>query len=497
MNEIVKKAKASILHYATEYRRVAIFLLLVYLIALFPLFRANYNYRDDVGRVLWAFDGWQNFGRITSNTLSHIIHADYYLRDISPLTQIIAVILMVISSMVLLHVVRGKKKLGLLDAISVLPLGLFPYFLCCFSYKYDSPYMALSVLVSILPLAIRKQGKLFYLTSFVCSLLMCTTYQASSGLFPMLVVYRAFHDWKEGTAPRKILQYCLFSAFSYIAALLVFFLFIPKGNSGYVAETAKLDFSSLKHIFENYWSYISTFKNDFTLKWFAIIAVLSVLFFFTNAVKSCQKMIWTIICCAITLVLLFIFSFGPYPFLEKAFLMPRGMYGLNLFVTLLCLDATSDIKAACKLFSIGKSIAWISVIALSWMCIVFTSTYGNALAAQKSYNEFRAEELAVNLAELPCIKNDAKTEIQIVGSIGYAAGIKSIPGDRIMLRLIPPPFSGDNYWSYLVFLRYYGLPNLNYTEELVNEDYLTWEIAHASFYHVVYTDSDRVIVILK
>ena len=105
----------------------------VYLIALFPLFRANFNYRDDGGRVLWAYAGWNDFGRYTSNALSHMIHADTYLKDISPLTQIIAVLIIVIASVLLLKIVREDRKTTFWDAIAVLPLGLFPYFLCCFS----------------------------------------------------------------------------------------------------------------------------------------------------------------------------------------------------------------------------------------------------------------------------------------------------------------------------------------------------------------------------
>ena len=477
------------------------FLTTVYMIALFPLFRANFNYRDDGGRVLQGFDDWDNFGRWITNTLSHAVHADTYLRDISPLTQILAVLIMVAASIILLKVVRGNKKLTLLDAVCVLPLGLFPYFLCCFSYKYDSPYMALSVLVSILPLVFRKNREIFYcLAVFIGTLLMCTTYQASAGIFPMVVAFTVFLDWKNGEKAGKIARYCLFSALSYIVAMLVFLLLIPHGGNSYVAEKVSFNTLSIQHIFENYVTYFSTFKSDYLIKWFAVIALISVMFFIRNLMETKRKWIWTLIASGAVYIVILLLSFGTFPLLDEPFTMPRGMYGICTFVALICLGATPTIKGTEKKICtkrVTQAVSLIVIVTLSWMCIVFSCTYGNALAAQKSYDDFRISEVATELAELPTLNDGEATSIQIVGTAGYAAGIKNIPCDRILLRLVPPPFGGENGWSYIKLLSYYGLPNLQYSEELSKEDYTKWDIAHENCYHTIYTSGDKVVVELK
>ena len=496
MKAFFKDLKENASSFIKNSRGAAIFLIAVYLIALFPLFRANFNYRDDGGRVLWAYDDWNNFGRVTSNTLSHIVHADKYLRDISPLTQIIAVLLIVAASLLLLKAVRGSKKLTVWDALCVLPLGLFPYFLCCFSYKYDAPYMALSVLVSVIPLVFRKRGWVYYLIAFVCSLLMCTTYQASAGIFPMLVIFTAFIDWKSGEKTGKVLRFCLFSALAFIAALLIFFLLIPKGDGEYVTTKMAMDLSSVKHIISNYWTYIYTFKRDFRIHWFVVIALISAMFMLWNILETDRNRILTLLVGGVVYVLLFVFSFGPYPFLSEPFLMPRGMYGLGVFITFICLGATQFHNAENKLKAI-KATSLISVIALSWLCIVFTCTYGNALSAQKKYDEFRIEEVAVKLADLDLLNDEERTPIQVTGSIGYASGIRNISGDRLLLRLVPPPFGGDNYWSYLKLLSYYGLPEMEYTKELINDSDAGWQIVDENCYHTIYSDGERVIIELK
>lgn len=490
-----------------NYKTAAIVLIIVYAIALFPLFMANSNYRDDVGRVLQGYDEWDNFGRVTTNALSHVVHADEYLKDISPLTQIIAVLFIILASLVLLRVVHGDKKLSVLDAVSVLPLGLFPYFLCCFSYKYDAPYMALSVLVSVLPFAIRNHRKVFIVAVFVCTLLMFTTYQASAGIIPMVVVFTAFLDWKKGEKNKRILLYCLLSAVAFVAAMIVFFVFIPKGDSGYVSEKMTFSNLSIHHVIENFMKYFRTFKDDFRIKWFAVIAIVSAMFFIKNTIETKKNKVLTFIFSVVVFVIILAFSFGPYSFLDEPFLMPRGMYGICMFVTLICLGATpnnsedfsenANKQAYSIVLKSTKAISCIGIVALGWMCVVFAGVYGNATSAQKSYDEIRIAQVADDLAEIPQLNGEEKATIQVMGTVGYAPGIKGIPDDGILLRLLQPPFGGENIWSYTRLLSYYGLPEMEYSDQLSNEDYKKWNIAHENCYHTIYTDKNRVLVELK
>ena len=201
----------------------------------------------------------------------------------------------------------------------------------------------------------------------------------------------------------------------------------------------------------------------------------------------------------ITYALMLVFSVGVYPILDEPFLMARGMYGLGIFVTLICVGSTVAIKKQQKssaLASCTRIVSWIAVFAISWLCVVFCSTYGNCLAEQNKYDEFRIGEVAQSLSEIPQIMNEEMPQLQIVGNVGYAAGIGDTPCDDVLLRLMVPPFGEENYWSYLRLLSYYGLPSINYTQELTDEDYTLWEIADDNSYHTIYVNSNNIVVVL-
>lgn len=137
----------------------------IFLIGIIALLRTNYNYLDDSARVLRGYKGWDDFSRFLSNFLSPFIHAGNYLTDVSPLPQIIAAFIMGLSAAILIYIISENKKFSWWNIFAVIPLGLSPYFLQCFSYKFDSPYMALSVFASVFPLLFRNHNKILYFFS--------------------------------------------------------------------------------------------------------------------------------------------------------------------------------------------------------------------------------------------------------------------------------------------------------------------------------------------
>ena len=54
-------------------RKPLLILVILYLVALSAVFRANYNYIDDSGRTVAGYRGWNNWSRYVSNILSIFI----------------------------------------------------------------------------------------------------------------------------------------------------------------------------------------------------------------------------------------------------------------------------------------------------------------------------------------------------------------------------------------------------------------------------------------
>lgn len=56
----------------------------IYLLGISAILRANFNYIDDMGRVLQGYTGWNNFSRFASNSIATLMHMSDALTDISP-----------------------------------------------------------------------------------------------------------------------------------------------------------------------------------------------------------------------------------------------------------------------------------------------------------------------------------------------------------------------------------------------------------------------------
>ena len=78
----------------SEIKKPFFILFLCILTALVPLLLANFNYLDDLGRVAIGYRQWDNYSRYIPQYGSVFLHAGTYLTDISPLPQLLAVMIM-------------------------------------------------------------------------------------------------------------------------------------------------------------------------------------------------------------------------------------------------------------------------------------------------------------------------------------------------------------------------------------------------------------------
>ena len=422
-------------------------------LAIFSLLRANYNYYDDLGRVAMGYRGWSNFSRYLSSFFSIFLHGDTYLTDISPWPQILALFLMSLASLILLKVFTHQEKFSFWNIISVFPLAINPYFLECLSYKYDAPYMAFSVLVSILPLLFAKQKTGFYaVVIFFCTLMMCATYQASSGIFIIVVFFYALSKWLKGTSFKECFYFVLKSLLFYLSSLLIFKIFFMQTSDTYVTNIL----FSIKEIpmgfIKNLSHYYTLFIKDFKIEWLILIIGILLSFISTAVLKSKKSKIKTLGLTFLVLFLSILLCFGIYPAFTEPLYSPRAMYGIGVLLTMLmifCCDTPKNFLG--KIFSLS----------LVYCFFAFSFTYGNALNAQKEYTDMRIELVLSDLNELELAKTSTIKKVQIIGNIGYSPVILNMPEDFAMLeRLVPLTFGGENVWYQASFFYYSNLKNM-------------------------------------
>lgn len=449
---------------------------------------ANYNYVDDMERVACGIKTWGLFSRYVDDFLSGIIHADNYLTDISPLPQLIAILVMALAGTILLYEVSDEEKISWWQIIAVVPLALSPYFLNCFSYKYDAPYMAISVLAGIFPILFHKEKPWIYvIASALGIIIVCTTYQASTGVFPMLVILLFLRKWNRKEA--DTFKFVLWSTIGYCIGMVIFLLFIMNPVDTYVSTSVAKPNALLGNIIEKWQTYIHYLKTDFKKEWLIYMIIIMLSFIVMSVWNSKQKKWLSLIMTGFATGGMIFFWFGLYPFLEEPQFSPRAMYGIGIFLAMVGVSATSYKKNAI----IGKCVA----VMLSWSFFVFSFTYGNALSVQKEYTNFRVEAAIDDIKELSAVKN-GNAIVQINGSMDLSPILQNQPQDYLILnRLVPVTFCEKWYWGGTHFYYYYGLKD----KVSMNMDY-DWEVEDFSLYkenvyHDILVNENRIMIRLK
>ena len=99
----------------------------MYLVFYWALIRANYEYADDMRRVYTGHKAWVGWSRYVSETLAVFLHTNFYINDISPITQLWAAAVLSITSYILAYTVMDGSITKTSLAAAVL-IGLNPFY---------------------------------------------------------------------------------------------------------------------------------------------------------------------------------------------------------------------------------------------------------------------------------------------------------------------------------------------------------------------------------
>lgn len=460
-------------------------LLLIYVVGIHAILRTNFYYQDDVSRAAYGYKQWDYFGRFLSTALSTLVHAGDYLTDIAPLPQLLAMGIMAFAGVLLLGILYDRWQFSLWELVSVVPLALNPYFLECLSFRFDAPYMAVSVLAGIAPLLFRNRGKKTYvLAAMLGALAVCTSYQAASGIFPMLVILLALLGWNRGEPLRKQLSFCLLSAAGYLLGLIYFYLVLMRpADAGYVSNQLPGLGALLPNVLENLRRYWQNVVLDMKPWWLGMMGLI-LLAFLAVTVKTRRRPLWSSLgMTLLALLAMGVVCFGAYVVLSASLFSPRAMYGFGVLLAALSAEACRGEG--------GTTIRRLPVAVLAWAFFVFSFTYGNALDVQKEYTEFRIQLVIQDLNDLGL--TEAGMTLELAGNIGRAPVLGNMPQDYgILNRLIPDTFAGGDDLCQYRFFCYYGLPMEMSTEEMQE-----LPVLKDTLYHTIYGEGTRLRVLLK
>jgi len=463
-----------------------LWMFLVYSLGILTIIRANYLYEDDIWRAVGGERGWYSWSRYVAEILSILVHTSLRMTDISPLPQLLAALILSVSSVLLVYILCDKK-ITTVSLLASIPLGLSPYFLECLSYKFDAPYMALSVLASIVPFLFLTRKKAFVFCSVVSLLILYMTYQAASGIYLMITVVLCFNYWNsKQKTNREIFLFLGRAALSFCMAMVIFKLFLMRPFNAFYVSNTTLPLSQIfSGTFDNLLNYISTINSDMSFIWKICIVIVVIFFIFRSVHISSQKKPISLIVSFFIICLSFILSYGIYYVLKQPLFEPRALFGFGAWLAILCVYVASNYKKT----------AIIAVLALNWCFFVFAFSYGNALADQKRYVDFRATILLNDLSTLYPDKDENEMTVQLKNKMGFTPSVRSIAKHNpLIYRLLKEKEH---------FINIYILEHFNYAPSIMSLgsgtpdiDYSTIDlpIVMKSYYHTIKSDGKRVLV---
>jgi len=467
-------------------------------LSIITIIRANFVYKDDMQRIVTGYTGYTRESRYLAEYVMAFFEMDGYFADVSPVPQLTGMIIMGITSVLVWHFLTEKKKAGFLDIAAILSFTLTPYFLENVSFKYDSPQHAAATFFAVLPLFYSRRNTRDYAAIVVISsIIMCSFHQAPMGLFPSLVIAKAFIDWNlDKKSIRDIKEPVLKSAISYLAGLLIYRIFLTKkivrGTfQGQICDnTAILPLNELiPGIFKNYKLFLERLKYDLEPLWIILIIIMCICFIALSIKASKQKKSYATVVTILTFLLLSALSFGSYPLLEWPLMDPRHLYSICYYVGIVSIITicTYDTK-----YIVPRATAIVMAVSFFMLSI----KYGNALYYQEQYTRFRLESAVKDLAKLRVFDEYDEANILVLGNTGYSTEVTSMK-NTMLLRLIPTMFN-DHYASWCAT----GLCNQFGLNVIIPADTSTiqkenMDLVEDNFYHSIYIKNDNIIIELK
>lgn len=456
-----------------------------YFLCFYKLIDSDFYYADDLWR---SFDGsrsWIGFSRYVSEFLSIVLHNNFYLPDIAPLTQFISLAVYSFSTILLAWLVT-ERKVTVSSLVICSLLFLSPFNAQNLSYRFDSPYMALAAFFPMVPFLFKEENKSFVFTSVISLILCCMSYQSGTSIYILLAMYFAISMWLKKESFKKIGSFVGFSVVSFVVALVLFkLLFMNTINNGPDSYSATISLSVMP---QNFKIYLSNTIPTFGGLWIKGFVAISILVAFVLAIKVSHqnKLVTAIFLIGMGFLALFL-SFGPYLVFAKPLFSPRAFTGFSMLITLVGTSLYKNFFVSGG----GKKALLIPAFCLVYGCIVFQFAYGVALTEQKQYQDFRVEKLLSDLSQHAI--HGEKNYVSFSGSIGLSDGIavnsNTFPLIHQLISVVP---SGGGIWNDDLLSSY----NFNCEDEYLSEN-PGWPLLQTSYYHDIYGEGNHFFIVLN
>lgn len=482
----------------SKYNKVFYYLLIAFVIYVFPIILADTYYIDDVDRSLAGRASWSKDGRPFTSFFNKIFFGGMPLADISPLLLIIAVGLLAY-----VLTIFSRKYFNEYSPFMT-ACGLFfcianPFLLQNLSFKYDVLGMVVSLCSAFILFSLPSDvsnKKIFFISSIFSLTIFCT-YQAALGGFLALVGWTILLDYqKQKSWIISVKQAGIKVVGCGLAAVIYQVLIIPFSvrNSGYAHSHSQIinviSSQGMHTFFSNLYTYLAMtayIPKGILIIFFAMI-IIGVIMVIQKKIWKASKeiMIYNIIYYLILPFFMLISSVLILSLLSTPVFAPRVLISLCVFMTFMGM-------VVLKLTQCFSPIRYIFIPFL--ICVMALSyTYGNALKKQSEFDNLIAQQIAFKLAE---IEGAEDKDIYVYGQFPKAREFELAGRKYKLITLLTP----HPYGFTSSFIQHYSNNKLNFVKTKEDSTFEDSEKIHqvreGNTFFDIFNSKEKIIVNVK
>ncbi|MFK4567692.1 glucosyltransferase domain-containing protein [Enterococcus sp. UD-01] len=492
----MQKQLNQLYYWCKENKSLLIMTILIYQAAILAIGVVNFPYMDDTVRQrVGNTDFASTYSRWGSEIGSWLVQGSRHLTDMGLVTPILTGFILAAASIIVVYTLNNQKLRVLPLVVSTL-IGLNPWFLQCVSFRFDSPYLALSVFCSVLPfLWWEKQRGWFFGLSVLSIFMMCNTYQASSGIYIVMVLALSLKTLLADNAFVPLLKKIITAAGAYILTMLLYFLemklhpeLAQRGNNVVIASITEIP----KTFLANSRMYPHTILDQSTKVWVILFVLLMIAFIVTGVQKANVQPAKALLFLALYLVLGAILSYGVFLiFPEKlAIAAPRYAYGFSVFATITFLLLLENLETYPWLRLATKGI----ICLLCYYLLSFPFIYASSLHYQKEAFERQSVILAEDLKQV--VSADTKNVYATMLFKDSPVFINTARNYPILTDLVPVN-SAIFFPNQVLFRTYSGMDLTILPFELDHLDKKQSTLKLSDYYYDIYEKGQDVYVVVK
>jgi hypothetical protein len=463
----------------------------------FPLLFSGHYYMDDFGRSIYGYSGYAEVCRPLADILLGALYFGGPLPDISPIPQLLAVLILAATMALVSKKFTDEKPL--IGIVACFPLISNPFYLENLSFKWDVLPMTLSVSMAILPFVLDfKKPILHALACFISVLAALCLYQASVNVFIAFAVLNFIYFQKLGLKKDSLVN-VLYSAIGMFVAYLSYSQFIvPHILKNYYAikrsviagpgiDEILTTLNSNYHVFKSRVDLALTEPAIYMLAPFFILMigyVISLIF------KKSDESLFIELLSNILLVLspfvLILCIAGPMLLLESPVIAPRVFVGASALITSIFVIS---------FWAIPHRTRFIKYLAILPIFYMFTIAYAYANVTK---NQEKFEKLVISqmVSDLDSKSLTDANFVAFNGQMPYARAVVLSLQKYPILSLIAISSINNGWWMGYAQLQHYqikqGFAKDKYMVN-IRKNLCSFKLVKKTTFYNLYRDEDHAI----